>query len=86
MLKDNQIAISMDGKGLLARQRLRRAPVEEREVRGGLSENLRLALGREGESGDLFNFYNTSRPHQSLDGQTPDTIYFADLPQNKAAA
>jgi len=36
--------------------------------------------------GIYFNFYNTHRPHQSLDGQTPDEIYFAGLPQEKLAA
>ena len=30
-------------------------------------------------------FYNTRRPHQSLDGQTPDTIYF-NYPPLAAAA
>jgi len=28
-----------------------------------------------------FQFYNTRRPHSSLDGQTPDTVYFNSLPQ-----
>ena len=32
---------SMDGRGPLARQRLRRAPVAQREVRGGVPESLR---------------------------------------------
>ena len=36
--------------------------------------------------GNYLNFYNTRRPHQPLDGQTPDTIYFAGLPQQKLAA
>ena len=36
--------------------------------------------------GTYLNFYNTRRPHQSLDGQTPDEIYFAGLPQEKLAA
>lgn len=33
-----------------------------------------------------FDFYNARRPHQSLDGQTPDEIYFSNLPQGKLAA
>jgi putative transposase len=33
-----------------------------------------------------LNFYNTRRPHQSLDGNTPDAIYFAGLPQESIAA
>jgi len=32
------------------------------------------------------DFYNTRRPHQSLDGQTPDKIYFNNLPQERIAA
>ena len=37
----NDIRISMDGKGLLARQRLRRAAVAQRQVRGGVPQGLR---------------------------------------------
>lgn len=33
-----------------------------------------------------LNFYNTRRPHPSLDGKTPDTTYFAGLPQESTAA
>jgi putative transposase len=32
-----------------------------------------------------FTFYNQGRPHSSLDGQTPDMVYFAALPHRKAA-
>ena len=32
-----------------------------------------------------FSFYNQRRPHASLDGRTPDTIYFGALPQLQAA-
>ncbi len=32
-----------------------------------------------------FNFYNTRRPHQTLDGMTPDQAYFTPL-QLPAAA
>jgi putative transposase len=32
-----------------------------------------------------FSFYNQRRPHASLDGRTPDTVYFASLPQLQAA-
>ena len=27
-----------------------------------------------------FAFYNTRRPHRSLDGATPDGVYFHSLP------
>ncbi len=32
-----------------------------------------------------FQFYNTRRPHSSLDGQTPDTMYFNSQPPLLAA-
>jgi len=32
-----------------------------------------------------FTFYNQGRPHTALDGQTPDMVYFAPLPQLEAA-
>jgi putative transposase len=32
-----------------------------------------------------FSFYNQRRPHSSLDGRTPDMVYFAALPQHQAA-
>jgi len=28
--------------------------------------------------------YNQGRPHSALDGRTPDTVYFASLPQREA--
>jgi putative transposase len=39
----------------------------------------RTSLGR------YFTFYNTRRPHQGLDGRTPDQAYFVPL-QLPAAA
>ena len=36
--------------------------------------------------GAYLNFFNTRRPHQSLDGKTPDTIDFAALPHARIAA
>ena len=41
LLLDNAIAISMDGKGRVARQRLRRAAVAVGQIRGGLPARLR---------------------------------------------
>jgi putative transposase len=32
-----------------------------------------------------FTLYNQGRPHTALDGQTPDMVYFAPLPQLDAA-
>ena len=39
----------------------------------------RASLGR------YFVFYNSRRPHSSLDRQTPDYAYFTQLPQIAAA-
>jgi putative transposase len=41
VLADAGIAISMDGKGGLAGQRVRRTAVAQRQIRGGLSARLR---------------------------------------------
>lgn len=35
--------------------------------------------------GRYIEFYNTRRPHQSLDGATPESIYFNSLQHSKAA-
>ena len=35
--------------------------------------------------GRYLDFYNTKRPHQSLDGATPDQAYFTLLPLRAAA-
>jgi putative transposase len=32
-----------------------------------------------------ITFYNTRRPHSSLDGQTPNTVYLNALPAQLAA-
>ena len=32
-----------------------------------------------------FKFYNERRPHSSLDGKTPDSVYFDSLPIQQAA-
>ena len=45
LLLDHGIRISMDGRGLLARQHLRRTALALAQVRGGLSARLRLGVG-----------------------------------------
>jgi putative transposase len=35
--------------------------------------------------GQYFAFFNTRGPHTSLDRQTPDTVYFKNLPLAVAA-
>lgn len=85
LLTKHKIAISMDGKGCwrdnVFVERLWKS-VKYEEVYLHAYESVseaRQALMR------YFGFYNTRRPHSSLDGQTPDTVYFKSLPLPKAA-
>ena len=73
VLQDRGVKISMDGKGRYARQHLRRAAVENGEVRGGVPESLRQRGG--GPEGTYFRFYNDQRPHQALGYRTPGEVF-----------
>jgi putative transposase len=87
VLKNAGVAISMDGKGRCIDnvfiERLWRS-VKYEEVYLHAYEN-----GSQARAGltKYFGFYNTQRPHQALEYQTPDAVYFAALPsaQRKAA-
>jgi len=85
VLANNDIAISMDGKGAWrttcsssgcgAASNMRRCIC-------GAYENVseaRSSIGR------YLEFYNGRRPHSSLDGTTPDQAYFNQLPFRLAA-
>jgi transposase InsO family protein len=50
-----------------------------------LSESVRHGLRGSRLDRLLLRFYNTRRPHSSLDRQTPDQAYFNWLPQIAAA-
>jgi putative transposase len=85
MLRDNAIAISMDGKGawrdnVFVEWLWRSVKYEEIYLRAydSVSE-ARASIGR------YFDFYNRTRPHSSLDARTPDRAYFDNLPQVAAA-
>lgn len=95
LLKDHSIRISMDGKGCwrdnVFVERLWKS-VKYEEVYLKAYDSVPAAKAH---LGAYLNFFNTRRPHQSLDGKTPDTprrkspwgtIYFAGLPQEKIAA
>jgi len=76
VLKDAEIAISMDGKDAwrdnVFVERLWRT-IKYEEVYLHAYRNVpqaRAAIGK------YLVFYNTKRPHSSLDGQTPDQVYF----------
>ncbi len=85
LIKEHKIKISMDGKGswrdnVFIERLWRSVKYEDIYLRayGSVSE-VRTGLSR------YFNFYNNLRPHSSLDGKTPDQVYFNTLLQVKAA-
>jgi len=86
LLKEHGIQISMDGKGCwrdnVFVERLWRS-IKYEEVYLHAYDSVSEAKTR---LGAYIGFYNTRRPHQSLDGQTPDKIYFNKLPQERIAA
>ena len=76
VLIDNKIAISMDGKGawrdnVFVERLWKSVKYEEVYLRAYDSVGeARASLGR------YLDFYNSLRPHSSLDRQTPDEAYF----------
>jgi len=76
VLKDAEIAISMDGKGawrdnVFVERLWRTVKYEEVYLHAYASvPEARAAIAR------YLSFYNTRRPHSSLDRQTPDQAYF----------
>lgn len=84
-LAENGIMISMDGKGAwrdnVFVERLWRS-VKYEEVYLRAYESVADALQ---SIGRYIDFYNTKRPHQSLDGATPDQAYFTMLRLRVAA-
>jgi len=86
VLKDAKIAISMDGRGAwrdnVFVERLWRT-IKYEEIYLHAYNNVpeaRAAIRK------YLVFYNTTRPHSSLDGQTPDQAYFKALPTITVAA
>jgi putative transposase len=85
VLANNDIAISMDGKGawrdnVFVERLWRSVKYEEVYLRAydSVSE-ARTSISR------YLDFYNRRRPHSSLDGTTPDHAYFSLLPLRMAA-
>jgi putative transposase len=85
VLINNDIAISMDGKGawrdnVFVERFWRTVKYEEVYLRAydNVSE-ARQSIGR------YLDFYNAPRPHAALDRRTPDQAYFDPLPLRTAA-
>ncbi len=83
---DHGIRISMDGKGCwrdnVFIERLWRS-IKYEEVYLHAYESVgqaRTGIGR------YIEFYNTRRPHSSLQARTPDVVYFDSLPWPSAQA
>ena len=87
LLKSHKIDISMDGKGawrdnVFVERLWRTIKYEEVYLRAYASvTEARASLGRY-----IEGFYNTRRPHSSLDRQTPDEVYFTAQPSIPMAA
>ena len=85
VLAAREIKISMDGKGawrdnVFVERLWRTIKYEEVYLRAYASvTEARTGIGR------YLNFYNTRRPHSSLDGKTPDQAYF-NQPMPEAVA
>ena len=81
VLRRNEIAISMDGKGawrdnVFVERLWRSIKYEKMYLRAYDSvAEARTSIGR------YLAFYNGRRPHSSLDRRTPDQAYFTPLPQ-----
>ena len=85
VLTRDRVAISMDGKGawrdnVFVERLWRSVKYEEVYLRAyDTVAEARASIGR------YLSFYNSRRPHSSLDRQTPDQAYFTRLPQIAAA-
>lgn len=85
LIQGHGIQVSMDGKGRWVDnvfvERLWKS-VKYEEVY--LHAYDTVSQARQGLE-SYFTFYNERRPHSSLDGKTPDTVYFNSLPIKQAA-
>ncbi len=85
VLLESGIAISMDGKGawrdnVFVERLWRSVKYEEVYLKAyDTVSDARASIGH------YLGFYNSRRPHSSLDRETPDQAYFTRLPHNAAA-
>ncbi len=84
-LTEHRIQISMDGKGCwrdnVFVERLWKS-IKYEEVYLHAYDSVSHAKA---SLAKYIGFYNTQRPHSSLDGRTPDDVYFSSLPAKLAA-
>jgi putative transposase len=85
-LKYHGIQISMDGKGrwvdnVFVERLWRSVKYEEVYLKAYAS----IAEATQGLK-QYFSFYNAQRPHQGLNGKTPDSVYFQGHPHIEEAA
>ena len=84
-LLNNNIRISMDGKGawrdnVFVERLWKSVKYEEVYLKAyNTASEARTSIGK------YFEFYNRRRPHSSLDRMTPEQFYFNQRPQPKAA-
>ena len=85
LLKNNNIRISMDGKGawrdnVFVERLWKSVKYEEVYLKAyNTASEARTSIGK------YFEFYNCRRPHSSLDRMTPEQFYFNQRSQPKAA-
>jgi putative transposase len=85
LMKEHEIRISMDGKNswrdnVFVERLWRSVKYEDIYLKAYESVSaVRTGLCK------YFNFYNSRRPHSSLDGQTPDQVYYNRLSHTEAA-
>ena len=85
LIQGHGIQVSMDGQGrwvdnVLVERLWKSVKYEEVYLHAYDS----VAHARQGLH-RYFQFYNQRRPHSSLDGKTPDSVYFNSLPNPQAA-
>jgi len=85
LMKEHEIRISMDGKNswrdnVFVERLWRSVKYEDIYLKAYESVSaVRAGLSK------YFNFYNSRRPHSSLDGRTPDQVYYNRLSHTEAA-